>query len=139
MEGLPASMRQFRAWTSLELGLVTIGSSATTDPNVSPHNGKLIERAYDAMKRIASIQATKKLQVYVPRGRQIEELLGIVDELRERNRRLASEVLEFMHKHDVALRDREAAERERDVALKDLQALRLEFIEATRAGPRRVK
>jgi hypothetical protein len=138
VSGLPTSMRQFRAWTDPALGLVRIGSSGTTDVNESPHNGKLIGRAYDAMKAIARLQTTRKLRVYVPREKRIEELKNEVKELTELNRRLASEVLEFMNKYDVERKERNRAEMDRDVARGDLQALRLEYLKVTRNRPRGV-
>lgn len=137
--GLPTSMRQFRAWTNADLGLVPIGSSTTTDPNVSPHNGKLIELAYEAMRVIAKLQATKKLRVYVPRASKIVEQEDAIEQLRERNRRLASEALELLHKLELERRLRGQLESERDAARDDLQNLRRQFIELTSPGPRRVK
>lgn len=139
MEGLPTSMRQFRHWVNLSLGLVTIGSSGTTDPNESPHNGVLIGRAYDAMKAVAKLQSRRKLRVYVPVGKRADKLAQELAALKEDNRRLASEALEFKHKYDNERKARKHAEDDRAVARSDLQSLRLDYLKATKSIPRSVK
>ena len=139
MDGLPASMRQFRDWANLPLGLVTIGSSGTTDPNESPHNGELIGRAYDAMKAVAKLRVKQKLRVYVPVGKRADKLAEQLAAMKEDNRRLASEALEFKHKYDTERKARKHAEDDRAVARTDLQALRLDYLKATKSTPRSVK
>ena len=72
-------------------------------------------------------------------GKRADKLAQEVAALKEDNRRLASEALEFKHKYDNEKKARKHAEDDRAVARSDLQALRLDYLNATKSKPRSVK
>ena len=137
--GMPTSMHGFRSWTDPVLGLTKIGSPSSTDSNRSPHNGELIERAYEAMRQISKLLRLRKLRVYVPVGTQLAKVNGKLLLAEEENRRLGSEVLRLKHLYDTAAQRLRTAEADRDAAKTALNALRAEHVAATNAKPRRIK
>ena len=139
VDGLPSSMNEFRDWEDAALGVRKIRSPSSTNEKLAPHNKSLVDRANIAMERVQSMKASRKLRVYVSVAQKLKKLEMTTADLEEDNRRLVSELLTFKHRCDVALERLAQAQIDRDVARHDLEALRIEFLNATNTKPRRVK
>lgn len=138
-EGLPLSMREFRDWVDPALGLVAIRSPSSTNEKLAKHNANLVGRAYTAMRAIAAMRKARKLRVYVPLGTQLDNTKKALEAAEEENRRLGSEVLRFKHLYDVTAERLKTVTADSEMHARDLNALRAEYLNATKSKPRRVK
>lgn len=98
---VPRSVRQFRDWTDISLGVVKIGSPGTLNRKQSPHNRDLIDEL-DSVLRELALARSRPRQRLPPLEMQLKVVQESLRLQRTLNERLVSQVHEIRHALEMA-------------------------------------